>query len=232
MNTENTQLDIQNAISDIAIIKQVLNKTEQDQIDNKLVGITLSANMLLQSLALIGALSLCLWEIFSGNSMTQTLMVAREYNDLRIYEIGFMGAILIGLLIPFYFVIWRASKHNGEGFTTYIVRNFKYLKNLSFFSDLLMKFVGIALIVLAAKTEWVAPLLVAYTGDYLLQQRFFTLSIKASALLGLSCIAIAAVLFFSGSYSLITPLAIFTLIATISVAKLVIKYRQLETADE
>lgn len=117
--------------------------------------------------------------------MTKTLMISNQPEAIKLYGIGFMGALLIGLLIPLYFVIWRAAKHNNEDVISYTARNFKYLKNLSFFSDLLMKFFGIALIVLADKPEWIAPLLIAYIGDYLLQQRFFTLPFKASAVLGL-----------------------------------------------
>jgi len=57
----------------------------------------------------------------------------------------------------------------------YIVRNFIYIKNLSLISDLLMKFIALSLAILAGKPEWIAPLLAAFTGDYLLQNRFFTL---------------------------------------------------------
>lgn len=232
MNTKGQPLDIQNAISDIAIIKQVLNRSEQDRVDSKLVGITLSANLLLQSIALMGALLLCAWELTSGGSMTETLMNGREFDELKRYGIGFMGAILVALLIPFHFVIWRAAKHNKEDLNTYIFRNFKYLKNLSFFSDLLMKFTAIALIVLANKPEWVAPLLAAYVGDYLLRQQFFTLPIKISAALGISCLAAAAYLFITSTFDLLIPLAIFATISTISVGRLIIKYKQQEVSGE
>ena len=95
-----------------------------------------------------------------------------------------------------------------------------------------MKFIGVALIVLANKPEWIAPLLVAYIGDYLLQQRFFTLSLKVSAVLGVVCIGIAISLFVKGVFTLVVPLSVFSLILAISISKLAIKYKQQQTADE
>jgi hypothetical protein len=232
MNRNDDNIDIQQAITDIAIIRQVLNKAEQDQIDSKLVGITLDANLILQAGAFLCALSLCLVEVFSGNTMTHTLMTGSEFRELRIFGIGFMGFILLGLLIPLYFILWRAAQHNGEDVSAYIARNFKYVKNLSLVSDLLMKFIAIALILLAGKPEWVSPLLAAFTGDYLLQNRFFTLPTKLSVALGLACIAVAFSLFFTGQFALILPLAIFTTITGISTARLILKYKKLETAAE
>ncbi|MEN8132363.1 MAG: hypothetical protein ABFS45_19730 [Pseudomonadota bacterium] len=232
MNTNTQDIDIQKAITDIAIIRQVLNNAEQDQIDSKLVGITLDANLLLQSIAFVCALALCIMEIVTGGTMTVTLMSGGQFDEMRKFGIVFMGAILVGLLIPLYFVIWRAARHNGEDISSYVSRNFKYLKNLSFISDLLMKFFGIALILLADKPEWVAPLLAAFTGDYLLQNRFFTLSTKVSAVLGMVCIAVAIYLFVTSLYALIVPLAIFTAITGVSTSRLIIKYKQQETAAE
>ena len=232
MKNQNQEINIQSAISDIAIIKQVLNKTEQDQVDSKLVGVTLNANLLLQSIALICVLLLCVTELASDGSMSKTLMVSGKSDAIKWYGIGFMGTILVGLMIPLYFVIWRAAKHNNEEVISYTIRNFKYLKFLSFFSDLLMKFIAIALVVLADRPDWVGPLLVACIGDYLLQQRFFTLPLKISAALGIACIAIAIALFVKGVSSLLIPLIIFALVLAISLSRLALKYKQQETADE
>jgi hypothetical protein len=228
----NNNLDIQQAMSDIALIRQVLHKTEQEQVDSKLVGITLDANMLLQGIAFLGAFILCLVEVFSNNSMTQTLILGSQIHELNIFGIGFMGATLAGLLIGLYFILWRAAKHNGEEINAYITRNFKHMKNMSFISDLLMKFIALSLVLLAGKPEWIAPLLTAFTGDYLLQNRFFTLPTKVSAVLGIACIGVALTLFFTGNSSLVIPLAILSAISGVSLARLVMRYKTLEAPSE
>ncbi len=46
VSMNNGNMDIQQAISDIALLRQVLHKTEQEQIDSRLAGITLDANLL------------------------------------------------------------------------------------------------------------------------------------------------------------------------------------------
>ncbi len=226
---DSTSFDIQKALTDIALIRRTLNQTDQDQIDARLTGITLDANLLLQAMAFALALALFLAEIVSDNSVMQTLMAAGQIDELRGFGIGIMGFILVGLLITLYFVLWRAALHNGENIQSYITRNFKYVKNLSLISDLLMKFITLSLLLLAGKAEWIAPVLMAFTGDYLLQGRFFTLPMKTSAMLGIGCLAAAFAQFASNSHELLLPLGVFALIAGISMARLAIRYQQQKT---
>ena len=221
--------DVQKALADIALIRRALNQTDQDQMDERLVGVTLDANLLLQAVAFVSALALCLIEIVSGNAVTQTLMFGGQVDEFRRFGIGLMGFILAGLLITLYFVLWRAALHNGESMRSYITRNFKYVKNLSLISDVLMKFITLSLLLLAGKAEWIAPVLMAFTGDYLLQGRFFTLPTKISALLGIGCLAVAFAQFVSNSHSLLLPFAVFAFIAGISTARLAIRYQQQKT---
>ena len=218
--------DVQKALADVALIRRALDQTGQDQMDSRLVGVTLEANLLLQAVAFVSALALCLLEIISGNAMTYTLMTGGQLDEFRRFGIGMMGFILVGLLITLYFVLWRAALHNGENIGAYITRNFRYVRNLSLISDLLMKFITLALLLLANKPEWVAPLLLAFTGDYLLQGRFFTLPTKASVVLGIVCLAAALVQFFSHSPTLLFPLTVFALIAGISTARLALRHQQ------
>ena len=137
----NPNFDIQKALADIAVIRRALNQTDQDQMDSRLVGVTLDANLLLQAVAFVSALALSLLEIVSGNAITQTLMTGGQLDEFRRFGIGMMGFILFGLLATLYFILWRAALHNGEDMGSYITRNFKYVKNLSLISDLLMKFI-------------------------------------------------------------------------------------------
>jgi hypothetical protein len=95
-----------------------------------------------------------------------------------------------------------------------------------------MKFIALSLVLLAGKPEWIALLLTAFTGDYLLQNRFFTLPTKVSAALGIACIGVALTLFFTGNSSLVIPLAILSAISGVSLARLVMIYKTLEAPSE
>lgn len=218
--------DVQKALSDIALIRRTLDQSEQDPLDARLVGVTLEANLVLQAVAFVSALLLVVLEILSGNAITHTLMVGGQIDEFRRFGIGMMGFILVGLLVTLYFVLWRAALHNGENVSAYIARNFRYVKNLSLISDLLIKFITLALLLLANKPEWVAPVLLVFTGDYLLQGRFFTFPTKTAVVLGVACVAAGLAQFFSQNSSLLIPLAAFALIAGLSTARLAMRQQQ------
>ena len=226
----NNQKNIQKALDDIAIIKQTLKEKKQENVDYQLNGITLSVNVIIQGGAFVFALLLLIYELISNGTMSTVMMIEGTVAELRNFAIGFVGFTLVGLLVPLYFILWRAAKHNGEDMNAYIVRNFIYIKNLSLVSDLLMKFIALSLAILAGKPEWIAPLLAAFTGDYLLQNRFFTLPTKLSSILGIICIAIGFWLFFANIYTLYIPLLIFTTVAGISVIRLFYRYKVIQSA--
>ncbi len=171
-------------------------------------------------------------EILSSGSLTEVLMVSSTSIELRNSGLVIMGLNLVGLLVLFYFIVWRAARHNGEEINAYIGRNFRYMRNLSLVSDLLIKYIMLALVVLAGRPEWFGPLLVAFTGDYLLQQRFFTLPTRTSVIAGMACILVAFALFFTETNHLGIPLAIFSLINGISVARLLMRYKSLRKAEQ
>ena len=149
------------------------------------------------------------------------LMLGAAFPDIRLVGIGLMAGILIGLVILLYFVIWRAARNSGEELNAYIVRNFRYARLLSYLSDLLLKFAAVALVMLAGRPEWIPPLLLAFTGDYLVQGRLFTLPTRLAVLLGTLCIATGLYQFLAQIETLLMPLGIFTLVALISLGRLI-----------
>lgn len=224
------QLNVRKAIADVELIRRVLDQVDQAQSRPAapaagLFSVTLTANIILQSLALTGTGVLLLVEVLGDGILTRTLMLGRQSPDLSLIGIGLMGGILVGLVILLYFVIWRAARHNGEEFNAYIVRNFRYARLLSYLSDLLMKFTAVALVLLAGHPEWVPPLLLVFTGDYLVQGRLFTLPTRTAVLLGALCIAIGLFQFVAGLESLIPPLAAFSAIASVSIGRLIRLHR-------
>jgi len=221
-------LDVRQAIADVALLRRVLHQIEQKRTDQEsagLFGTTLNAKMLLQGGALCIALALAIVEIFSNNVISRSMILGNESLDLRLAGIGIVAVMLLGMITALYFVLWRAARPNGEEFGAYIARNFRYARHVSYLSDLLMKFVAVALVLLAGQSQWVAPLLMAFTGDYLLQGRLFTLPTKAAVALGAVCIGGALLQFLSHSDSLLIPLAVFSVISAVSVGRLIHLYQ-------
>jgi|TARA_Y100000031_G_scaffold6203_1_gene7615 hypothetical protein len=223
------EVDIRRAIADVELIRRVLDQVEAKKPATPTVGlfgVTLTANIVLQALALAGALLLTLIELLTRQALTDALVLGGQSPDLRLLGIGLMAAILASLVIVLYFVLWRAARHSGEEFNTYIVRNFRYARLMSYLSDLFLKFAVISLVMLAGQPQWVAPLLLAFTGDYLIQGRLFTLPTQGAVLLGVGCIAAGIIQFLLDSPALLLPLALFSIIGTISIGRLVRLYRQ------
>ena len=221
-------LDVRQAIADVALLRRVLHQIEQKRTDQEpagLFGTTLNANMLLQGGALCVALALAIVEIFSDNVISRAMLLGNESLDLRLAGIGIVALMLLGMITALYFVLWRAARHNGEEFGAYIARNFRYARHVSYLSDLLMKFFAVALVLLAGQSQWVAPLLMAFTGDYLLQGRLFTLPTKIAVALGVVCIGGALLQFLSHSDSLLIPLAVFSVISAVSTGRLIHLYQ-------
>jgi len=221
--------ELQNALSDVEIIKQIINREEKD---GRLVGITLKTNIVFLGLSSFIAVALIILEVLSKGSMTITLLSAPNSSELKFFGIGFMAFILTVLSALLYFILWRAAKHNNEEYNDYISRNFIYFKSTSLMSDLLIKFVTITLLVLANKPEWIALVLTAFIGDYLLQARFFTLPSKASKVFGFICFSISLAMFLNTSTNLLIPLIVFAAVSIASLIRLIKKQQQLETPSE
>ena len=220
------ELSVRKAIADVELIRRVLDQADHKTVKAGLFGVTLTANIVLQGLALTSAILLVAIELFSGGGLTRLLMLGGQSPELRLVGIGVIASILAGLVILLYFVIWRAARHSGEEFNSYVVRNFRYARLLSYLSDLMMKFGAIALVLLAGHPEWIAPLLLAFTGDYLVQGRLFTLPTRMAVILGAICVGAGVLQFIAGLEQLLVPLIVFSVIACISTGRLIRLRRQ------
>jgi hypothetical protein len=214
---------IQQALEEVTMIRRLIESVPDSQQTRAIQKITLSANLATQSVALIGCLGLIAVELFAAPSLTQIILVTPQEKDLQLYSIGCMAYILCVLLAVLYFVIWRASRHSGHSLESYVAKNFSYLKNMGLFTDLLVKFCVITLIFLAQKPEWIAPLLLLFTGHYLIQGHFFTLPLRLSLSMGALCMISAFTQFSSQNPQLIWALSIFAAMTTLSLSMLVLK---------
>ncbi len=217
MSQQDTQ--IQSAIADLAVIRRALESVDGGAKDPQSPQMTLrrKAQLILQGAGLFGASLLLASEFFSTTSVTEVVVATRVMTELQNYSIAFMATLLTTLVGIAYFVMWRASRFAGTPFSEYVARHFSYLRNLSLVADLMVKFASLTLIVQAGHQEWVAPLLLLFTGDFLIQGRFFTLPLRISLAVGAATIGGAALQYFKGSPSLVWPLAVFCIITACSI---------------
>jgi hypothetical protein len=209
MNGDNQQLE--KAISDLSIIRESINHIEN--VDHRFFGITLKANLLLQAIAFVSCTLLLLYEVATDESMTYLFKLNQGFQDINSMVVRFIGLVIVVALFLTYFIVWRASKHDKKDIKSYLSNNFSYIQNLNFFSDLVIKYFILAVIIMTGNSVWLSPLLIAFTGDYLIQGRLFTLPLNASLILGLAFIALAAVLAYFQVFNLVWALSIFSITA-------------------
>lgn len=207
---------IQNAVNDLAVIRRAIEKAGNEDPGVPPNAIAVDAGLLFQGLCLLIAGALIVFELVSSGSMTSTMMISAHDTEIGLLGLAQVALVAVTLLMCLYFIVWRASRHSGQSFQDYLVRNFQYLRNLSLVSDLLTKLIPLSLLVLAGHPEWVAPLLSLYVADYLVQGRFFSMSTRVSLVLGVAALAVAVSQYLLHSANLLWPLAVFACATVVS----------------
>ena len=200
--------NVQQAIRDLATIRRAVERTT-DAVDPKVSLITIETNLILQLAAVVIAAVFFIIELTTGHKNTTMMLISANNPELRLIGIIEVALALILLCTTLYFIVYRAAKESSREFHDYLAKNFIYLKNMSFLSDLFVKFTIFSLLIAAGKPAWVSPVLLLFIGDYLIQGRFFTLPTKEGLLLGIFCVAAASLQMVNGSALLIWPLLAF-----------------------
>jgi hypothetical protein len=226
------QAQIQRAIEDIALLRRALTPKRQVE-EPQQVQESIAANLVLQFAGFVTALGLLAAELLTRHASSQFLRLSANEQDLRLSTIGMIALILLILVAALYFVVYRASRHSQRDFSAFVARNFAYLRNLSFLSDLLIKFGILSLLIHLGHPTWVAPVLFVFIGDYLIQGRYFTLPLRTSLILGTTCLAAGAIQAVVGSVLLSWPLAGFVAVSGLSVGQVILlRKRQREHCSE
>ncbi|MBY0554705.1 hypothetical protein K2P97_09260 [bacterium] len=210
-----------NSINDLAYIQRLLNRIESNEFSMPLNKFALEINILFQSLCLLFAMAFVGYELVSSGGITSSMLLSANDSELGHLGMQTVLLILLGLVAVFYYLVWRASVASGRDLSQYLEVNFKFLKNLSLISDLLVKFIVVYLMVTLGQPQFVSLLLVLFVGDYLIQGRFFNLSLRLSLIAGMLCFVVAGLLYWQQNFGLIYPLILFSSITLISVFNLV-----------
>ena len=94
--------DVQGALSDIALIRQVLDRVEERRGDTSLFGVSLDANLLLQICAFVGVLVFLGLELFGSLSISELVAQNNDSPEAHRESIGMIGfsSILMAKLQP------------------------------------------------------------------------------------------------------------------------------------
>lgn len=206
------QIDnVQQAVRNLADIRRAISRAE---VDSGKSGLPPRSDLHLMLHIVLFALAggLLALELVHSPTPTQVLYLSHFSWTARFIWVGSIALCVVGLVVALYVAVWRAARRSEELFEDFIARNFVYLRNLSFLSDLYMKFVLLSVVILAGRPDWVSSLLIMCIGDYLLQGRVFVLPWRLAFCLGVLCFLFGGVqlLFLQGTlwYALIAFLIV------------------------
>jgi hypothetical protein len=182
---------VQIVMQDLLAIRRSINSFQKNK-NGQMVESSYQANKILQITALILLVILIGIELGFSDPITRFLIEQNGNLAGRVWPVVGIGIFLIACIVNMYFVVRHSAHRSGENMEAYVKRNFIYLQNLNQCSDLGVKFAVIATIILTGHPNLVGPFLFLFTGDYLFQGRFFTLSIRSSQILGMLSLVGAA----------------------------------------
>jgi hypothetical protein len=85
-----------------------------------------------------------------------------------------------------------------------------------FFYDLIVKATLLLIGIISGDAVVICSLMTLFTADWVLQRRFFNLSVSASNMIGLALFSAAILHYLSSNSTILMPLALFTLVSIVS----------------
>lgn len=215
MTTDN--LSLEQAINDLSTIKRAIEvSAHKDGVPKDVSALSVGRVTHVFG-ATIGGIIL-VYELFAETSLTQIMMLAKNDTQIGITGVSLVATVLPVLIMCLYFIIWRESQSEGDTFQLYVNRNFRYLKNLGFVSDVVCKFIPLSLLAIVGGVQWIAPLLILYLADFLIGGKYFIMPVRTGLIAGVVCVLASVSQWLLGETSLVLPLIVFTLLSLISIA--------------
>ena len=215
MTTNN--LSLEQAINDLSTIKRAIEvSSHKDGIPKDHSALSVGRVTHIFGAAIGGVI--LLYELFAEASLTQIMLFAKSDPEVGISGVSLVAMVLPVLIMCLYFIIWREAKIEGDTFQLYVNRNFRYLKNLSFVSDVVCKFLPLLVLAISGGVQWIAPLLTIYLADFLIGGKYFIFPVRSGLIAGVVCVIASISQWIMGGVSLSLPLSIFLILSLISIA--------------
>lgn len=230
--------DLDGALRDISSIRRIMSQVAGSRGNPLSATHSTNTTLMIHVFALIFSGALLIQELgvnpFARDGITLgfVLNYSVTSNLMRALLVVATGAFLATLCLGLYAILWTAARREQEDFSSYLARNFRPYSALSFLSDLLVKFSGVAMIIATGHPEWLSPFLLLCTADYLFQGRFFHLPLLASVGGGLVSLTLSGVQVYTQVGDLAVAISSFVALTTLSLAVVVSRKRSLEGEGE
>jgi hypothetical protein len=225
--------EIQEALQDLSTIRRIMRQVSTGNGSALRAVGSVDTSLLIHILALVFSSALLVQEQglspFAGGAITLThvLQLSTNSDVLRTLLVSSVGIFLTTLCVGLYVVLWTAARRDNEDLSSYVARNFRPFSAVSFLSDIFVKFCGVAVVVTTGHPEWISPLLLLFTADYLLQGRLFQLSFGVSFAAAVMVIAVGAYQAYAGEGTLSVALVVFMAITAASLGSTAVRKRAL-----
>lgn len=144
---------------------------------------TIDTHFILNILSLVVMGFLCMLETLS-HVITLDLLASKDLPSLQSVGLFNTATFLVTMIVGYIAVIYTSAKKGKTSAHKFASDHFVYYKNFAICWDIFLKFCIFSMVVLAGKPEWIAGLLVIFTGDMIVHGRHFYLPLKQSAIAG------------------------------------------------
>lgn len=226
------------ALNDLAVIRRAVERAEESQGEPVLLKGPSRSQVTFEIAAFCFASGLLAVELYlrknefgSIGPNSWAFLLAKEDKLLQITGLFNMGALLFLIGLAVFFSIKKEAVENNTSYNHYVARNITYLSGVSFYADLLVKFVVVSIVVLSDRAEIVPACFTLFTADYLFQGRLFRLPFLVSILLGIAGSILALWQALVVSPDLVIPLAYFLVPSTWSLIRTWIDVKRVKVSE-
>ncbi len=214
-----TSCEVRKAIDDISLIKRILNQA--DEAPSKAA---IKLRMWTYVFSTLATLCILVQEFLSGQANRDAFLYSSLNSAFMMQGLCTVAIMLLLFCLALVFLVLISAKDEQSNYQDFIKKNFTYLKGIGFFSDLLIKFIIFAMLIIAAKGDWVGGLFLIFLADYCFQGRFFKMPFKLELIFGVISLLLAGFQFQQGSSSLLPALS---LCLVLSLSSLIITLKDL-----
>lgn len=214
---DSSNISKEKALEDLNFVSDIIKQFEVSRLEKNVPA--LKAQLCIDLFLLITCAGILFVEWVTKGMITRDFYYSVQDSEFRKTGLINLGIITALGLASIYLLTWISWKKTSLSFSKFLEKNFNYLKRLNIGVDFCTKFIALSLVIAAGKIEYVAPLLLIFQFDILLQGKIFNFSFKQGSLLGLSALGIALWMLSANEASMMFPLAFFFAIALYSTLK-------------
>lgn len=230
--------NLEGALKDLSSIRRIMSQVATARGNPLSAPGSTNVSLFIHVMALVFSCALLIQELglspFRGGEVSASLVLQYSVAShlLRGVLIASIGVFLATLCIGLYAVLWTVARREQEDLSVYVARNFRSFSTLSFLSDLLVKFSGVAITIATGHPEWLSPFLLLCIADYLFQGRFFHLPVRVSFVAALVSLVVAGEQLYTKSAMLFPSILVFVVTTAISAGVVASKKRSFERATQ